>query len=127
MVDALTSCPTFLPEEIAAKDIETGTLLGPYFHLSPMQGDVALNYFSSPQTRAQSYITNSQKALRMTLHTHQDDLFDLVNSIIKASKASREQMLDWFALVVNSNHKRRAMQVDVENTSSDGFMVNITV
>ena len=36
-------------------------------------------------------------------------------------------MLDWFALCVNANHKRRAMQVDQKTVSSDGFMINITV
>lgn len=36
-------------------------------------------------------------------------------------------MLDWFALCVNVNHKRRAMQVDQKQVSSDGFLVNVTV
>jgi ubiquitin conjugation factor E4 B len=36
-------------------------------------------------------------------------------------------MLDWFALTVNTNHKRRALQVDSRAVSSDGFMVNVTV
>jgi ubiquitin conjugation factor E4 B len=101
-------------------------LLGPFFQLSPMQGEVALNYFSSPTTRDQNYIVNSQNALRMTLRTHQDELFDLANCFIKA-KDSREKMLDWFALTVNANHKRRALQVDPKKVSSDGFMLNVTV
>ena len=36
-------------------------------------------------------------------------------------------MLDWFALCVNVNHKRRALQVDKKLVSSDGFMINVTV
>ena len=36
-------------------------------------------------------------------------------------------MLDWFALTVNKNHKRRALQVDSRAVSSDGFMFNVTV
>ncbi len=127
LVNAMTESDIFLRDEIAAPDIETSTLLGPFFRLSPMQPEVAQNYFSNPKTRDKGYIFNSQKALRMTLQTHQDELFDAVNCIIKASKPSRERMLDWFALTVNANHKRRALRVDPEAVSSDGFMVNVTV
>ncbi|OCK81448.1 ubiquitin conjugation factor E4 [Lepidopterella palustris CBS 459.81] len=123
---ALTQSPMFLPSDVPVHDIESKTLLGPFFHLSPMQGEVALNYFSSPKTRDKAYIANSQMALRMTLQTHQDELFDIANCFLK-TKDSREKILDWFALVVNANHKRRAIQVDPKAVSSDGFMVNITV
>ncbi|KAF2002701.1 hypothetical protein P154DRAFT_488181 [Amniculicola lignicola CBS 123094] len=123
---ALAQSPMFLPSDIEPQDIETKTLLGPFFRLSPMQGEVALNYFSSPTTRDKAYIANSQKALRMTLQTHQDELFDVANCFIKA-KDSREKILEWFALTVNANHKRRALQMDPKIVSSDGFMVNVTV
>ena len=63
----------------------------------------------------------------MTLQTHQTDLLDIINHIVRASKTSRDKVLDWFALIVNSNHKRRALQVDNKIVSSDGFMVNVTV
>jgi ubiquitin conjugation factor E4 B len=122
----MAESPTFLPADLPAQNIETSTLLGPFFHLSPMQAEVALNYFSSPQTRDKGYIANSQKALRMTLQTHQDELLDIANCFIK-TKDSREKILDWFALTVNANHKRRAIQVDNKTVSSDGFMVNVTV
>ncbi|KAL9097339.1 MAG: hypothetical protein Q9165_000766 [Trypethelium subeluteriae] len=127
LVDALTQSPSFLPDDLPPQDIENKTLLGPFFHLSPMQPEVAINYFSSPQTRDRAYIKNSQDALRMTLRTHQAELFDITNLIIKASKEPRERMLNWFAMVVNSNHKKRAMQVDPKTVSTDGFMVNVTI
>jgi ubiquitin conjugation factor E4 B len=127
LLAALAQSERFLPPEVQPQHIETRTLLGPFFRLSPMQGEVALNYFSSPTTRDKGYIANSQKALRMTLQTHQDELFDIANCFIKSSKDSRERILDWFALSVNANHKRRALQVDGKSVSSDGFMVNITV
>ena len=63
----------------------------------------------------------------MTLQTHQMDLVDIVNRIIKTGKEPRDRMLDWFALCCNVNHKRRAMQVDDRIVSSDGFMINVTV
>lgn len=127
LVAALTQSASFLPDDLAPQEVENKTLLGPFFHLSPMQPDVATNYFSSPQTRDRTYIKNSQDALRMTLRTHQAELFDITNLIIKAHKEPRERMLNWFALVVNKNHKKRAMQVDPKTVSTDGFMINVTI
>lgn len=128
LVNAIAQSPLFLPTNVPAGSLEVATLLGPFFSISPLQGDVTVNYFSSPKTRDKGYITNSQRALRMTLETHQTDLLDIVNHFIKTGgKETRDKMLDWFALVVNANHKRRAMQVDQKLVSSDGFMINVTV
>ena len=127
MVNSIAQSPRFLPPGTPAASIGPGTLLGPFFAISPLQGEVTTNYFSSPSTRDKTFILNSQRALRLTLQTHQFDLFQIVNHFIKASKESRERMLDWFALCVNANHKRRAMQVDKAQVSSDGFMINVTV
>jgi ubiquitin conjugation factor E4 B len=62
----------------------------------------------------------------MTQQLLSSDLLDVINHIIRASKEARERVLDWFAAALNINHKRRAMQVDPETVSSDGFMFNIT-
>ena len=125
IVNAIVQSPTFLPP-ISASMLETSTLLGPLFAISPLQAGVTTNYFSSPKTRDRAYIANSQQALRMTLATHQADLLDIVNHIVKSGEEPKSRMLDWFALCVNSNHKRRAMQVDAKTVSSDGFMINVT-
>jgi ubiquitin conjugation factor E4 B len=126
LVAALAQSETFLPANIEAQQIETSTFLGPFFRLSPMQGDVALNYFAGSASQDKGLTANAQRALRMTLQTHQDELLDITNAFIK-NKESREKMLDWFAMTVNKNHKRRAIQVDPKIVSSDGFMVNVTV
>ncbi|KAI9676772.1 MAG: hypothetical protein M1829_002867 [Trizodia sp. TS-e1964] len=126
LVNALTECSFFLPENVAPRDIETSTLLGPFFHISPLQGHVTKSFFDSPKTRDRDYVAKNQSVLRMALKTHQEDLQDIVNQIIRSSKGARERMLDWFAYTVNSNHKRRGIQVDNRLVSSDAFMVNIT-
>lgn len=54
------------------------------------------------------------------------ELLDVINFMIRASKDSRDRILDWFATAMNINHKRRAMQVDPNAVSSDGFMFNLT-
>jgi ubiquitin conjugation factor E4 B len=126
LVDLLTQSPLFLPQDISPEKIEEDTLLGPFFSLSPLQGEVAVNYFMGAQAGNESYIRNSQSALQLTLRAHQEELLDIVNCIIKSSKAPRDRLLDWFALVVNKNHKRRAIHVDENTVSSDGFMINVT-
>ena len=119
--------PMFLPSTLTAATFEAETLLGPFFHISPLQGDVASNYFSAPSSMEPPAIRNSQNALRMTLRTHQTDLLEIANGIVRTGKEAREIMLDWFAASLNLNHKRRAMRVDKRTVSSDGFMLNVTV
>lgn len=126
IVQAIVDSPKFLPEGLEPQDIETKSLLGPFYRLSPMQQEVASNYFSAPKTRDRGFISNAQQAVRMTLRTHQQDLFQIADTIIRAGAGPRGRMLDWFALCVNKNHKKRAMRVDYRTVSSDGFMVNVT-
>ena len=127
IVNAMVQSTRFLPTDVPAATLEVSTLLGPFFQISPLQAAVTTNYFSSPKTRDKGSITNAQSALRLTLRTHQSDLLDITNHIIKTGKEPRERMLDWFALCVNLNHKRRALHVDQKTVSSDGFMINVTV
>ncbi|KAL4927160.1 ubiquitin-ubiquitin ligase UFD2 [Aspergillus undulatus] len=105
---------------------EKDTLLGPWFHLSPLQADATLSFFSSPKTRDQGYILNAQQSIRMVQRLLSSDLLDIINHMIRASAEARNKVLDWFAAALNINHKRRAMQVDPNTVSSDGFMFNLT-
>lgn len=109
-----------------APSFEKRTLLGPWFRLSPLQGNVTMQYFSSPKTRDQAYIANAQRSLRMMQQLLNSDLLDITNHLIRASKDARDRVLDWLATAMNINHKRRAMQVDPNMVSSDGFMFSLT-
>ena len=126
IVDAVTQSPMWVDSTVEAQEVETNTLLGPFFGLSPMQQEVANTYFSAPKTRDRAFIATAQNAVRMTLRTHQAELFQIADTIVRAGPAPRERMLNWFALCVNKNHKKRAMRVDLKTVSSDGFMVNVT-
>lgn len=126
IVEAVTQSPRWIPDGVEPQDIEKKTLLGPFFRLSPMQIEVAQSYFSSPKTRDKGFIANAQNAARMTLRTLQAELFQMANTVVRAGQAPRDRILNWFALCLNKNHKRRAMRVDYKTVSSDGFMVNVT-
>ncbi|KAF2673723.1 hypothetical protein BT63DRAFT_164863 [Microthyrium microscopicum] len=122
---AITESPKFLPKDIEPQDIETQTLLGPFFALSPINGAVAESYFRGAQAQGDGFVANNQNSVRLTLRTHQDELLSITNCLVKKAKA-REPLLDWFAMIVNKNHKRRATYVDQKIVSSDGFMINVT-
>ncbi|MCJ1313271.1 hypothetical protein MMC25_006948 [Agyrium rufum] len=125
-VSAMVQSPSFLKPDIPAALLEIDTLLGPFFQISPLQSDVTTTYFSSMQTRDKGQIANAQTSIRATLTTHQSDLYDIVYAIISVGDVARGRVLDWFAQCLNSNHKRRAIQVDQRSVSSDGFMLNLT-
>lgn len=134
LLDALAQHPNFLVQttpgmtkETLAVSSEQKTILGPFFCLSPLQPEVTKTYFRSPRTIDPAHVKTAQSALQMTLKAHQVDLIAIINAFIRASTAARNRVLDWFAFALNTNHKRRALQVNPKEVASDGFMVNLTV
>ncbi|KAL2160170.1 hypothetical protein VTH06DRAFT_1826 [Thermothelomyces fergusii] len=126
LLNALAQHPCFQMAQ-SAPGIEKNTILGPFFRISPLQPEVTTVYFAGPRTMDKGRIQTSQSALQMTLAAHQTDLKTIINAFVRASPAARNKTLDWFAYIMNTNHKRRAMQVDPNEVSSDGFMMNVTV
>ena len=122
---AITESIVFADKSIEPQQLEVATLLGPYFQISPLQAEVTKQYFTGPKTMDPGRIRNAQQSLQMALRTHQTELHDIVATLVRASPEARERVLDWFALIVNSNHKRRAMRVDMTTVASDGFMINV--
>lgn len=125
-VKAISQHPSFLTE-VPAEEIEKATILGAFFRISPLQPDVTKVYFDAPRTMGDRHIKTSQESLRLTLQNHQRDLLDIINHFIKSGPQSRNKTLDWFAYIVNSNHKRRALRPDSLKLSTDGFLINVTV
>ncbi|KAL0470341.1 ubiquitin elongating factor core domain-containing protein [Neurospora intermedia] len=125
LVNALAEHPTFLMAQ-SAPNIERFTLLGPFFRLSPLHPEAASYDFAAPRTLDKGRIGTTQQSLQMTLAAHQDHLTTIANAFIRASTSSRNKLLDWFAYIMNVNHKRTATYVDPKTVSSDGFMVNVT-
>lgn len=109
-----------------AQDIEKYTILGPFFRLSPLQPDVTETYFPTARFLDRGRVHSGQESLRLVLQAHQDELFVIVNAFVRAGSQTRGKTLDWFASIMNRNHKRRAIQVNPAEVSSHGFMINVT-
>jgi ubiquitin conjugation factor E4 B len=124
---AIVDSPAFSAAELPAESIEADTILGPFFALSPLKPDVATNYFTGARNEGQGQLQQRQNSLRMTLRAYQEELFYITDRFIKAGDTPREKVLDWFAEIINKNHKRRATVIDPKTVSTDGFMVNVTV
>ncbi|KAI1374861.1 ubiquitin conjugation factor E4 [Hypoxylon crocopeplum] len=133
LLNALAEHPRFqvnpttdMSKEKMALASETRTILGPFFRISPLQTEVTKMYFAGARTMDPGHRASSQSALQMTLKAHQAELTNIINAFVRASQSSRNSTLDWFAFIVNANHKRRALQVKPTDVASDGFMVNVT-
>ncbi|KAI0025152.1 ubiquitin conjugation factor E4 [Xylariomycetidae sp. FL0641] len=120
-----TPTPAMTREQIAVAS-ETQTILGPFFRISPLQTEVTKSYFAGPRTINPGQVQSAQSALQMTLKAHQNELTSITNAFVRASTPARDAILDWFAFIMNTNHKRRALQVKANEVASDGFMVNVT-
>ncbi|KAH7040368.1 ubiquitin elongating factor core-domain-containing protein [Microdochium trichocladiopsis] len=135
LLDALARHPRFLvnptpgmTKEQIATATETQTILGPFFRISPLQPEVTKSYFASPRTLDQGHKKSAQSSLQMTLKAHLGDLTGIINQFIRAKgPETRSRVLEWFAFIFNTNHKRRALQVKANEVAADGLMVNVTV
>ncbi|CCJ31148.1 unnamed protein product [Pneumocystis jirovecii] len=121
----VTHLPRWLPENSTAADIEYTSILGPYFRLTPIQAKISELYFSNASQRFQTDVLGSINSLRLTMRALQNQLFYIVNTIIRTSAECKEKMLEYFARVLELNKRRKALHVDPKTISTDGYIVNI--
>ncbi|KZS93704.1 hypothetical protein SISNIDRAFT_474241 [Sistotremastrum niveocremeum HHB9708] len=124
----VTKLEEWCPENASASSFERSSLLGPLIRLGVFQREwptISKTYFSEPEKRTRADVDASNTSLRATLHNLQTSLFQLFNSIVRASPESRESVLEYFSKVISLNVKRRGLQVDFATVASDGFMVNL--
>ncbi|KDQ11048.1 hypothetical protein BOTBODRAFT_35587 [Botryobasidium botryosum FD-172 SS1] len=124
----LTKLEEWNPPTATPSSIEHVSLIGPFARLSVFSREwpgIAQTYFSDPQKRTRADVDASNSTLRNTLHNVQERIFAILNAVVRASPASREDALDYLARVVQINVKRGGMQVDPDTVASDGFMINL--
>ncbi|CAK7224916.1 Ubiquitin conjugation factor E4 [Sporothrix curviconia] len=121
---AVANHPSFQMAQ-SAPNIERFTILGPFFRISPLQADVSKTYFGGLHKTKLTRQDAVYGALQMTLDQHQSNLHAIAMAFARAGDGPRNKLLDWFAYIMNVNHKRRALQVNAKEVASDGFMMNI--
>ncbi|KAF8645185.1 hypothetical protein AX16_008012 [Volvariella volvacea WC 439] len=124
----ITKMPEWNPEEATAATFERMALFGPLCRLGIFAREwpgIAQTYFAEPEKRTREDIESSFASLRGTLKSLQSSLFQIFNTLVRASPESREAVLKWFERIIALNSKRAGLQVDPDTVSSDSFMVNI--
>ncbi|KAF8843284.1 hypothetical protein BDN67DRAFT_946028 [Paxillus ammoniavirescens] len=116
------------PPGATAPTFEKVTLMGPLCRLGVFSREwpsIAQTYFSEPSKRTRSDVESSNASLRGTLKSLQSSLFQIFNTLVRASAESREAVLEYFATVIKLNVRRAGMQVEPETVASDSFMINL--
>ncbi|CCL99711.1 uncharacterized protein FIBRA_01733 [Fibroporia radiculosa] len=124
----ITRLDAWDPANALAPTFERVSLLGPLLRMGVFGREwpvVADTYFSKAKDRSPGDIQSSTANLRGTLKTLQSSLFQVMNSLIRASPESREAVLQYFAHAISLNGRRAGSHVEAETVSSDGFMVNL--
>ncbi|KAJ3088787.1 hypothetical protein HK102_007908 [Quaeritorhiza haematococci] len=137
------------PPNTTARTFEIITLLGPFFGrpsaFPTSDPDIGKTYFASSNPfggaglghsgpdidgfsigdRNPGDVRASTTTLRGVVANVQTGLYNMSMSIIKASPAAREGVLDYIATAIAKNLARGKMHVERQEVSTDGFMYNI--
>ncbi|KAH8989635.1 ubiquitin elongating factor core-domain-containing protein [Lactarius hatsudake] len=124
----ITKMDEWNPADATAVTFETTSLMGPLLRLNVFSREwphITKLYFSNAETRPAMDVESSQSSLRGTLKSLQSTLFQIFNTIVRASPECREAVLAYFARVISLNLKRAGLQVDHATVASDSFMMNV--
>jgi len=118
LAGVLVSMSSWLPPLGATpgKDIESKSILGPFFRLSSLSAQ----FFDRPlasQTNEPHLITHSRNCIRAT----QRSCHEVLLTLLKA-RETRDSVLDWIGAVVTRNKDRRRPS-DL-SLCSEGFLIN---
>jgi ubiquitin conjugation factor E4 B len=105
--------------------LEKSSFLGPFFALSPLSPGVPKEFFRDPKNMSPADRQSMAKSMQEALRQYQSQLFRICELIVRSGPGGRRGMLDWFAEVLGTNGKRKALRVDPTTVASDGFMLNV--
>lgn len=114
-------------EEVKPHRIETTTLLGPLFRLSPLQSTVSIALFDENTNSSSRKVKSVGESLQAEHKVLLERLFFITDKIIRGSEQSRNDLLKYFATIVNKNHLRRGDHADFSKLASNAFMTNIAM
>ncbi|KAN0123314.1 Ubiquitin elongating factor core domain containing protein [Russula decolorans] len=115
------------PADATAVTFETRSLMGPLLRLNVFSREwpyITKMYFSNMDNRPAVDVESSRSSLRGTLKSLQSTLFQIFNSIVRASPEGREAVLAYFSRIISLNLKRTGLRVDPTTVATDSFMTN---
>lgn len=116
------------PDDNNCLDYEHKTLIGPILRLSPLLESTSIYYFTENAGSLSNVQLNStNESLQNEYRVVLDRLFFIVDKIIRGSTQSRNDLLSWFAKLINLSHLRRGSHADFSKLPSDGIMFNIAM
>lgn len=120
------------PDATVGLDFEHKTLLGPLLRLSPLDPDVALSLFAGgPKTDALLELSDQAlTTIYSTVHSEFraviDRLWFILDKLVRGSPQTRQDVLKWFADLVNVSHLRTGTHSNSSKLVSDALMFNVS-
>ncbi|CCC70440.1 hypothetical protein NCAS_0E03700 [Naumovozyma castellii] len=138
VAEIFTQIESFFGEEVYSKGSiaywEKYTILGPILQLSPLEYHETMDNYQSFAGQKAFVKQTDLKILNESLQNQHNiilqRLFGIIDRLFRISSKSREDVLSYFAQIVNKNHLRRGeADIDPAKTelTSDATMANITV
>lgn len=118
------------PDANNCLDYEHKTLLGPLLRLSPLVDEISTSYFGANfnfEHANYHLVKSTYDSITVEYKLVIDQLFDIVNKLIRGSSETRELLMQWFAHLINLSHLRTGSHADPTKLPSDGITFNISV
>jgi ubiquitin conjugation factor E4 B len=111
---------------MTGRRLQDATALGILMRFSCGQDPAIQQMFTNITKRTKNDVDNSISAIRNKLTNVQATCADLVTLLLKAGGTARERVMEWLEQAVQVNAERAKENPDVNVTSSNGMMVNLT-
>eukprot|EP00742_Colponemidia_sp_Colp-10_P004728 GILJ01005043.1.p1 GENE.GILJ01005043.1~~GILJ01005043.1.p1 ORF type:complete len:1070 (+),score=161.11 GILJ01005043.1:3-3212(+) len=129
VAELMTRHVLFLPPFAqSGRDLEQGSLLGPYLHVTALPDDPKIieTHFANPSRRTQASVNASTNELRAALTSIRRGTAELLLGLCKAGAGPRDAVLQWVSTAIQFNvQKQQMMRNPFALTSTDGFMLNL--
>lgn len=118
------------PDKNNCLDYEHKTLLGPLLRLSPLIDEVTNSYFGNGfnfEHANYSLLKSTYDSITVEYNLVINQLFDIVNKLIRGSGETRQRLMEWFGQLINLSHLRTGSHADSSKLPSDGICFNISM
>lgn len=128
LAGVFTSIPGFLlTPPFTGRRLQDATALGILLRFSSGQDPAVQQMFSNITKRTKTDVDNSVQTLQNKLSTVHNATTEIVKLLLKAGGNTREQVLTWLEQSMHVNAERAKENPDVNITSSNGMMLNLTM